>query len=125
MSKEKWDQIIGLDLTNVKANFLRRKSRLERWLWQRRHSIDTVEYEYKKFLFLICTNPKKCIVPWMDDLDDLWHEHILDTRKYAKDCQLIHGEFIHHNPNLPQGTTDHTNHWEETKRLLKISFRYT
>ena len=124
MSKEKWDQIVNIDLTTVKANFMRRKTRLQRWLWRRRFNLDHIEYEYRKFLYLICINPDKCIVPWHDEMDNLWHEHILDTRKYIKDCELIHGKIIHHNPNLPRGTLNHTNHWEETKRLLKISFDY-
>ncbi|MFM6129989.1 MAG: hypothetical protein ACKPBV_14885 [Sphaerospermopsis kisseleviana] len=31
-------------------------------------------------------------------LDDYWHNHILDTRKYAEDCDLIFGFFLHHYP---------------------------
>jgi hypothetical protein len=122
--ENKWKQILALDLTTVKANFMRRKSRWQRFWWKRKFNIDAVEYEYKKFLYLVCTNPDKCIVPWNDELDNLWHEHILDTRKYAADCNLIYGKIIHHNPNLPQGTPAHTNHWQETKRLLKTSFNY-
>jgi hypothetical protein len=68
-------------------------------------------------------NPQQCIVPWYEELDNLWHEHILDTRKYEIDCRNIFGSIIHHNPNLPKGTVNHTNHWAETKRLLKVWFK--
>jgi hypothetical protein len=33
-------------------------------------------------------------------LDDYWHQHILDTSKYAADCQTIFGKFLHHYPNV-------------------------
>jgi hypothetical protein len=127
MSKAKWDQIQALDLTNIKANLYRRqKSWLNRRWW--RKYMNHVEYDYKKFLYLICAFPSKKIVPWGDrkgfcPLDELWHEHILDTKKYAADCEAIFGRFIHHDPNLPQGSTDHTNHWQETMRLHRESFR--
>ncbi|TSJ35886.1 glycine-rich domain-containing protein-like [Mucilaginibacter corticis] len=45
------------------------------------------EAEYKKFLTLKRTYPDKEIVP--NRLVDLfWHQHILDTQKYAEDCQV-------------------------------------
>ena len=31
-------------------------------------------------------------------IDTYWHQHILDTRKYADDCQTILGFFLHHDP---------------------------
>ena len=30
------------------------------------------------------------------DIDLFWHQHILDTRAYAKDCQKVFGQFLHH-----------------------------
>jgi hypothetical protein len=32
------------------------------------------------------------------DVDEFWHYHILNTRKYAADCQEIFGYFLHHFP---------------------------
>lgn len=114
MSEEKRILIDAIDLTQAKKKFLEKKS----WLWRLWHKIEDVEAEYKKFLYLICTNQDKTFVPWTQDLDDLWHEHILDTRKYRDDCARINdGKFIHHNPNLPRGTPDHAKNFSETKRL--------
>ena len=31
-------------------------------------------------------------------LDDYWHYHILDTRKYAQDCERLFGSLLHHYP---------------------------
>lgn len=30
--------------------------------------------------------------------DQFWHQHILDTRQYAKDCDELFGHFLHHFP---------------------------
>lgn len=53
---------------------------------------DHVEKQYETFLTLSATEPTS-IVP-SRDVDDFWHQHILDTRKYAErygangaDCQ--------------------------------------
>jgi hypothetical protein len=34
----------------------------------------------------------------LEDVDTFWHYHILDTRKYAADCQAVFGQFLHHFP---------------------------
>ncbi|HSW20197.1 MAG TPA: hypothetical protein VLJ86_23450, partial [Ramlibacter sp.] len=34
------------------------------------------------------------------DIDRFWHMHILDTRKYAADCEASFGHFVHHFPYL-------------------------
>jgi hypothetical protein len=31
-------------------------------------------------------------------VDKFWHGHILDTMKYAEDCQRVFGYFLHHFP---------------------------
>jgi hypothetical protein len=60
---------------------------------------DTVELLYKNFLFLCFKYPEAKLVP-TPDIDDFWHAHILDTRKYMDDCQEIFGRFLHHFPYL-------------------------
>lgn len=55
------------------------------------------EMLYKQFLKLIALCPEASIVP-NKTIDELWHAHILDTRKYIKDCQDIFGEYLHHFP---------------------------
>jgi len=60
--------------------------------------------EYRQFLHLIVCNRYNTVVPRSRDLDDFWHEHILDTTWYAEDCNTILGSFIHHNPHLFEGS---------------------
>lgn len=55
------------------------------------------ESEYRKFLTLKKLNPKVSLVP-SKLVDKFWHEHILDTASYEKDCQQVFGHFIHHYP---------------------------
>lgn len=38
------------------------------------------------------------------DIDTVWHYHILDTHKYASDCKVVFGYFLHHNPNYSPET---------------------
>jgi hypothetical protein len=33
-------------------------------------------------------------------VDTFWHFHILDTVKYAADCERVFGYFLHHNPYI-------------------------
>ena len=53
--------------------------------------------KYKQFLNLKVKFPKMSFVP-TDDIDMIWHAHILDTEQYAKDCNHLFGEFLHHEP---------------------------
>ena len=59
---------------------------------------DVVEKHYKRFLFLSATSEAPIVPTTL--IDKFWHFHILDTRKYAKDCQQIFGYFLHHFPYL-------------------------
>ena len=53
--------------------------------------------EYKRFLYLNAVYPDHRIVP-NRMVDEVWHAHILDTRKYAADCDAVFGYFLHHFP---------------------------
>ena len=55
------------------------------------------EMDYRRFLHLHLKFPSLEIVP-TKLIDEIWHQHILDTRAYEKDCQDIFGRFLHHYP---------------------------
>src|SRR5271155_2488583 len=55
-----------------------------------------LEDEYRDFLILLAENDGKTVSPWSHDLDLIWHEHLLDTKRYATDCKWIFGRFIEH-----------------------------
>jgi len=54
--------------------------------------------EYRRFLILKMENPRVPLAP-TDIMDRAWHMHILDTRRYAEDCELMFGRFLHHRPS--------------------------
>jgi hypothetical protein len=116
---EKWEKISTLDLASVRRKFIFKKGM---W-WHTLNSTDRVEQAYRRFIYLIVMNPGKTVVPWSRDLDDFWHEHILDTARYARDCNEILGSFIHHDPNLPEGSAAHSIASDETEAMYVAAFK--
>jgi len=86
---------------------------------------DEAEAAYKGFLALKRTYPDKEIVP-NKMVDLFWHQHILDTRQYAEDCQYIFGYFMHHFPYFgmkdEQEKQNLADAFEETRELYAVHF---
>lgn len=59
--------------------------------------VQVIEKWYKRFLFLAFKHKEQPIVV-SEVIDTFWHQHILDTRKYAEDCEAVFAEFLHHFP---------------------------
>jgi len=55
------------------------------------------ELEYRRFLTLKYFYPAVSLVP-SQQVDAIWHAHILDTRAYREDCEKVFGRFIDHYP---------------------------
>jgi hypothetical protein len=55
------------------------------------------EADYRRLLVLNVLYPSDTLVV-NKILDDYWHQHILDTRKYAEDCEAVFGYMLHHYP---------------------------
>jgi hypothetical protein len=68
-----------------------------------RQQVDRAIARYKMFLYIVFINPDSAIVPTRE-IDIVWHHHILNTRKYACDCQWLFGYFVHHSPNFDSET---------------------
>jgi hypothetical protein len=64
--------------------------------WTREY-VDRMELAYRRFLTLLVRFPDEVIAP-TKDVDKFWHGHILDTLKYAADCEEVFGGFLHHFP---------------------------
>ncbi len=87
-------KIENLDLGAIKFKMMHPEEG-EGWS---RDKVIAVEKEYKRFLFLTFKYQGiNQIVP-EKDVDEMWHYHILDTYKYAEDCENIFGYFLHHFP---------------------------
>ena len=51
---------------------------------------------YKNYLYLIKKYDGH--LPPSKEIDEFWHQHILDTQKYHEDCEHIFGRYLHHYP---------------------------
>src|SRR5687767_9924066 len=67
--------------------------------WLRRDAENTCEL-YRNFLYLNKKYGKERQLPPSEDVDQFWHNHILDTEKYRADCDAIFGHYLHHYPYL-------------------------
>ena len=61
--------------------------------------IPTLAREFKRFmsLGLLFLDPTYNFAP-SKSVDRMWHELILDTRRYHLMCLEVHGAFVHHHP---------------------------
>ncbi|GAB7528145.1 hypothetical protein PS3A_05520 [Pseudomonas sp. 3A(2025)] len=94
--------------------------------WSAVESEIAINY-YKNFLFL---NKKYLkiypVIPPSLEVDEVWHQHILDTLQYSKDCNEIFGHYFHHYPYFGmRGVQDAKNlstAFEITQRLHQKEF---
>jgi hypothetical protein len=115
------DDLDALDFTMVK----RKLQDPEEGAGWTAEECDAAETEYKRFLALKRAYSDREIVP-NGQVDIFWHQHILDTIKYAEDCQAIFGFFLHHYPYFGMnGEADYANlcsAFEETQGLWELHF---
>lgn len=70
--------------------------------------------EYRAFLDIAVTYPENEVAV-TKLADKAWHVHILNTRRYADDCEAICGHFLHHDPDA-FGTEEYFEAWKFTRR---------
>lgn len=113
--------IEALDLSMIK----RKLQDVEEGLGWTAEECDEVEVEYKRYLALKRAYPDREIVP-NQPVDKFWHYHILDTMKYAEDCQSLFGYFLHHYPyfgmNGPEDEQALLDAFDETTALYEAHF---
>lgn len=94
-------EIASLDLTLIKEKLIER-ALSGREITSPPVALDVLDQaieDYKGYLYLNLRYPGFPIAPSYD-IDEVWHQHILFTRKYAADCQVIFGEMRHHVPHF-------------------------
>ena len=118
--QSKKDQINNLDLSMIADAMARRLK------WLPSEVNETCRY-YKNFLFLKYKYPKEMIVP-STDVDEVWHNHILDTKKYKVDCKNIFGKYLDHYPYFGMDAhstrEDLSNAFKRTQELHIQEFNY-
>jgi hypothetical protein len=87
--------------------------------------LDLLEREYRRFLALRLAFPNSGIVP-CKLVDEMWHQHILDTIAYRHDCDAIFGSFMDHYPYFgirgPDDEQALADAYEETLTRYRATF---
>ena len=121
ISNDNFKAITELDLDAIKVKLMHKESG-EGWSLEKANA---VEFEYRRFLILMKQYPTEQTAP-LFDVDIFWHYHILDTMKYAADCEAIYGYFLHHFPYVGlRGEADeeaHQHHGDRMKELYELTF---
>jgi hypothetical protein len=87
--------IAALDLSTVRIRLMHRRAGLG---WNEARTL-AAESDYREFLLFAKMYPAETPSPTAD-VDAFWHFHILDTVKYARDCDNAFGYFLHHKPDV-------------------------
>jgi hypothetical protein len=97
--------IQALDLTSVKTRLMDPKLG-EGWT---REYADSIEIAFKHYLSIAVKYQEHAEdILLSEDVDEFWHTYILQTMKYADDCQAVFGTFLHHSPHIGEVTgADH------------------
>ena len=97
--------IEALDLQSVKTRLMDPKLG-EGWTPE---YADSIERAYKTFLSMVVKYQDHAEdIMLSRDVDEFWHTHILQTMKYADDCEAVFGTFVHHAPHVGELTeADH------------------
>lgn len=101
---EKWD----FSLTK------RKLQETENSNWSDERVYKAVE-DYKKYLAVTKALDGVQLVP-NADIDEVWHYHIMDTRRYVEDCKILFGGFLHHYPFYGMLGEDNKNDWLENQK---------
>jgi hypothetical protein len=116
MNSSNFAPIAALDLDPIKVKLMHEESG-EGWS---RAYVDTIEFEYRRFLYLVKKFPNEQAAP-LFDVDIFWHYHILDTMKYAADCEAVFGYFLHHFPYVGlRGDEDLETHRRVGERMREL-----
>jgi cation transport regulator ChaB len=115
-SNAQLNTIAEVDLEPIKVKLMHKETG-EGWTRERANA---VEFEYRRFLYLMKLFPSEQVAP-LFDVDIFWHYHILDTMKYAVDCEQIFGYFLHHVPDSGlRGEDDETVHHQAGARMQEL-----
>ena len=93
--------------------------------WKRKHAEKACEM-YRNYLYLCKKYGDQYQLPPSEEIDEFWHNHIIDTKKYRRDCDRIFGRYFDHYPYLGIDKTTTRNDlyqfFERTKALYCSEF---
>jgi hypothetical protein len=102
------------------------KNKMINGLGWRKREVEQASMLYRNYLLLRLKYPNEQLPP-SEDVDEFWHNHILDTKKYREDCQAI-GCFFEHYPYFgmdAHSTREDLNRaFEKMQELHVLEFGY-
>lgn len=107
-------------LKNLDLEYLERKL-AHKLKWSVEDAKEAVR-RYKNFLTLLLKYPDLTLAP-APDMDEAWHNHILFTREYTRDCQAIFGEYLHHSPSRNSGPEEQQSLQEVQSQTSELYLR--
>lgn len=127
--KDAEQYIRNLDLTYI-GERLARNLILKGWTrtkgWTSKEIAQCIE-NYKNYLFIVKKyNTIHLIIPPSKAIDEVWHQHILFTKEYHRDCLNIFGFYLHHEPGKGDKASyeNFQNHYQNvTKKLFYDEFK--
>jgi hypothetical protein len=108
------DYILQMDFTCIAERMVR----AEGWL---PYKAQRAIMQYKNFLFLHKKYPQQILVPSVD-IDDVWHNHILFSKRYVADCNKLFGSYLHHNPDSERASQAMQQRYDYTQELYRSEF---
>lgn len=75
--------------------------------------------EYKRMLTLVQRFPDAPVVP-SKLVDIVWHEHVLDTQTYQRDCLRMFGHYLHHAPSFGNDTDEKAEMVQQQQDMLQL-----
>lgn len=113
-------KLFELDDPAISLTFTDRLARENGWTLE--YTVRAVE-EYKKFMFLLCIAGHP-LTP-SDQVDQVWHLHLLYTQSYWNDfCRDTLGRQVHHGPTKggQEENSKFTDWYEKTKQFYRSTF---
>lgn len=93
---ELWNRIEDFEIDDLESSFSFSDRLARENDWSMEYCLRAI-LEYKKFIFLICISPES-LTP-SDEIDQVWHLHLLYTQSYWIDlCEKTINRQIHHGP---------------------------
>lgn len=110
--------IHSLDFSNVIDKMVKHQG------WNRHHA-EKLSDMYRNYLWL-CRKYSDLKLPPSDEIDEFWHNHILDTKRYRQDCRYIFGKYFDHYPyfGIDKNSTvsDLNTAFEQMQKLYRQEF---
>lgn len=116
----KWEAVDRLDFDDVKRKLMLSEPEGAGLIAEAAgHAIES----YRQYLKLCVKYRDRRLVP-SHFIDNVWHQHILDTRAYARDCNAIFGAMLHHYPyfGLKGDAAERDDAFDQTDLLFIAEF---